>query len=86
MQELIDNLVAKAGISPEQAEKAIQAVKDFVKEKFPMLEGAVENMFGKKEAGEATASGESSGMSDLEAKAGEMFDSLKGKFGGVFGQ
>jgi len=88
MQELIDNLIAKAGISQDQAEKAIGAVKDFVKEKFPMLEGAVENMFGSKPAGDATAAaGEttSGGLGDIEAKAGEVFDSLKGKLGGLFG-
>ena len=45
MQELIDRLVEKAGITPEQAQAAIEAIKDFVKEKFPMLEGAVDNVF-----------------------------------------
>lgn len=45
MQELIDRLVAKAGISAEQAQQVIEAVKDYVKEKFPMLEGAVDSVF-----------------------------------------
>jgi polyhydroxyalkanoate synthesis regulator phasin len=45
MQELIDRLVAKAGISAEQAQHVIEAVKDYVKEKFPMLEGAVDSVF-----------------------------------------
>ena len=85
MQELIDSLVAKAGISPDQAEKAIEAIKDFVKEKFPMLGGAVENMFGSKPA-DTTTSNESAGMGDIEAKAGEAFDSLKGKISGLFGE
>ncbi|MEO7924118.1 MAG: hypothetical protein ABIR30_10590 [Chitinophagaceae bacterium] len=46
MQELIDKLKAEAGLTDEQAKKAIAAVKDFVVEKFPMLEGAVGNLFG----------------------------------------
>jgi nucleoid DNA-binding protein len=46
MQELIDRLQSTAGITEEQAQKVIEAVKDFVKEKFPMLEGAVDNIFG----------------------------------------
>lgn len=46
MQELIDKLKAEAGLSDEQAKKAIETIKSFVVEKFPMLEGAVGNLFG----------------------------------------
>jgi nucleoid DNA-binding protein len=46
MQELIEKLKAEAGLTDEQAKKAIQSIKDFVIEKFPMLEGAVSNVFG----------------------------------------
>jgi hypothetical protein len=45
MQELITRLTEKAGISADQASKTIDTIKDFVKEKFPMLSGAVDNMF-----------------------------------------
>jgi hypothetical protein len=45
MDELITMISQKAGISAEQAHKAIEAVKDFVKEKFPMMAGAVDNLF-----------------------------------------
>ena len=45
MQELINRLTEKAGISAEQATKSLETIKDFVKEKFPMLGGAVDNMF-----------------------------------------
>ena len=45
MQELITRLTEKAGISTEQATKTIDTIKEFVKEKFPMLGGAVDNMF-----------------------------------------
>lgn len=45
MQELITRLTEKAGISADQANKAIDTIKEFVKEKFPMLSGAVDNMF-----------------------------------------
>jgi hypothetical protein len=47
MQELIDKLKAEAGLTDEQAKQAIAAIKSFVVEKFPMLEGAVGNLFGK---------------------------------------
>ena len=46
MQELIDKLKAEAGLTDEQARQAIQSIKSYVVEKFPMLEGAVGNLFG----------------------------------------
>ena len=45
MQELITRLTQNAGITEEQAAKALETIKDYVKEKFPMLGGAVDNMF-----------------------------------------
>lgn len=51
MQELITRLTEKAGISAEQANKVLDTVKEFVKEKFPMLEGAVDNLL---DGGKAT--------------------------------
>ena len=46
MEELIKQLTEKAGITPDQAAKAVETIKDFVKEKFPMMAGAVDNLFG----------------------------------------
>jgi len=46
MQELIDKLKTEAGLTDDQAKKAIAAIKSYVVEKFPMLEGAVNNVFG----------------------------------------
>ncbi len=45
MQELIQRLTENAGISEEQAYKALETIKDFVKEKFPMMAGAVDSLF-----------------------------------------
>jgi ElaB/YqjD/DUF883 family membrane-anchored ribosome-binding protein len=45
MQELITRLIQKAGITAEQAATAIDTIKDFAKEKFPMMAGAVDNLF-----------------------------------------
>jgi hypothetical protein len=44
--ELIENLKAQAGLSDEQAQKVIETIKNFVADKYPMLRGAVDNMFG----------------------------------------
>ena len=46
MEELIEKLKTEAGLTEEQAKKAIDAIKSFVVEKFPMLEGAVSSLFG----------------------------------------
>ena len=46
MQELIDRLKSEAGLTDEQARQAIATLKNYVIEKFPMLEGAVNNIFG----------------------------------------
>lgn len=46
MQELIEKLKTDAGLTDEQAKKAIEAVRNYVVEKFPMLEGAVSSLFG----------------------------------------
>ncbi len=45
MNELVERLTKEAGLSPEQAAKAIETIVGFVKEKFPMLGGAVDNIF-----------------------------------------
>ena len=45
MEDLIQKLQAEAGITKEQAEKSLQVIISFVKEKFPMFGGAVDNLF-----------------------------------------
>jgi hypothetical protein len=71
MQELIRQLTEKAGISPEQAEKVLHTVSEFVKEKFPMMAGAVDNLFA--QGGDATD------------KGGDMLNAAKDKLSGLFG-
>jgi hypothetical protein len=45
MNEIVERLTTHAGLSPEQAQKAVETIADFVKEKFPMLGGAVDQIF-----------------------------------------
>ena len=45
MEELVNKIMANAGISAEQSMKALEAVKDYVKDKFPMMAGAVDKLF-----------------------------------------
>lgn len=45
MEELVNKIMMNAGITAEQSEKALESVKDYVKEKFPMMAGAVDKLF-----------------------------------------
>ena len=46
MDELIQRLVAQ-GLTEEQAYKAIEVIKNFTKEKFPLFGGAIDKLFDK---------------------------------------
>lgn len=46
MQDLIDRLMAE-GLTEKQAYKAIEVIKIFAKEKFPIFGGAIDGLFGK---------------------------------------
>jgi hypothetical protein len=70
MNELVNLIVQKTGISQENAQKAAQTVIDFLKTKLPApVAGQVD----------AVLAGD---MSGVAGQAGEM---LKGKLGGAFG-
>ena len=45
MEELVNKIMANAGITAEQSMKVLEAVKDYVKDKFPMMAGAVDKLF-----------------------------------------
>lgn len=45
MQELIQKIISKTGITADQAEQTIETVKEFIKEKVPMVSGAVDKFF-----------------------------------------
>ena len=44
MKELIDRLIDQ-GLTEEQAYKAIEVIKNFTKEKFPIFSGAIDKLF-----------------------------------------
>ena len=47
MKELVEKIKIAAGVTDEQAIKAIDIIKDYTKEKFPMFAGAIDNLFEK---------------------------------------
>ena len=46
MKELIDRLKAE-GLTEQQAYKAVEIIKNFAKEKFPIFGGAIDKLFDK---------------------------------------
>lgn len=46
MQDLIQRLMAE-GLTEQQAYKAIEVIKNFAKEKFPIFGGAIDKLFDK---------------------------------------
>ena len=45
MNELVERLIKEAKLDEKQALKAIETIAGFVKERFPMLGGAVDQIF-----------------------------------------
>ena len=48
ISELIEKLKTQANLSDDQAQKVIETIRTFVVDKYPMLGGAVNNIFGEK--------------------------------------
>ncbi len=48
VSELAERLKTEAGLTDEQAQNVLETIKNFVVEKYPMLQGAVGSMFGGK--------------------------------------
>lgn len=46
VNELAERLKTEAGLTDEQAQKTLESIKNFIVEKYPMLQGAVSSMFG----------------------------------------
>ncbi len=80
MNELITSLIEKAGITVEQATKATEIFKDFIKEKLPMMGGPVENLL----AGEPVANVVAE--PELPGTHGSMIDKISDVIPGETGQ
>ena len=77
MQEFVQHRIDKTGISQEQANMVIHAIKGFVQQKAPMMNGAVDQLLGgEPQAGaEAPASGIQEGLGSITGKLGGFFGS-----------
>jgi hypothetical protein len=84
MQELIQQLMDKAGLSSEQAGKSVTVVKDFVKAKFPMLGDGIDKMMGG-DAPSANA-GVANAASETKVESGGMLDKISDVIPGQVGE
>jgi hypothetical protein len=91
MQELIQKLTEKAGVSTEQATKSIEVIKEFVKEKYPMLGGAVDQMMGTDatkatETPTATTQAQAAAPAKDDKETGGMLDKISDVIPGAMGE
>lgn len=79
MQELIDKLQAEHGLSAEQSHGILATVTNFIKEKFPMAEGIIDNLFhhpaAANTASEPSVSGDPTSDTTLN-KGGSFLDKI----------
>jgi hypothetical protein len=88
MQELINRLTEKAGISSDQAQTAIHTIKDFIKEKFPMMAGAVDNFFPGSAPAETmnTTGNAAATTTTTTSDSGSMMDKISDFIPGAMGE
>lgn len=86
MNELLQKLIKEVGLTPEQAQKSVDSVKDFIKSKIPpAFSGAIDNFLNsealhnaKEHAGEAADKAKAF-MHDAAEKADDVADVVKEK-------
>ena len=86
MEELIQKLQSVHGLSPEQSHGILNTITGYIKEKFPMVEGAVDNLFQSGTTPEAPGTSAADVQATAANPAGEKIEEFaKGKLGGFFG-
>ena len=85
MQELIQKLQAEHGLSAEQSHGILDTVKNFIIEKFPMMAGAVDNLF---PAGNAASNqtGDTGTTEGPSQKGGSFLDKISDFIPGEMGE
>jgi hypothetical protein len=87
MKELIQKLQENHGLSADDSYSILNTIKDFVKERFPMVGGAIDNIFPANPAGFATSADTTQTTTNLPVHDGGDFmdkisDFLPGATGG----
>lgn len=73
VQELVSQIVEKTGIPADKAQQVLGVVANFVKQKYPMVGGQIDNILGtsgKQGGNDAGTGGASNFMGDIGGKLG----------------
>jgi hypothetical protein len=73
MEDLIERLKTNHGLSDEQSHGVLNTIKDFIKEKFPMIEGAIDNFFPYQEDSPTNTHTGDTGSTEAPASKGGSF-------------
>jgi hypothetical protein len=84
MQELIQKLQTEHGLNPEQSHGILNTIKNFIKEKFPMMAGAVDNLFPQQPANPTT--GDTGTTEGPASKGGSFLDNISDYIPGEMGE
>ncbi len=86
MEELIQRLQNLHGLSPEQSHGILNTITNYVKEKFPMVGGAVDNLFQSGTTPSAPGTTPADVNNAAENTPGENLEQFaKDKLSGLFG-
>lgn len=86
MQELLDKLQNLHGLNPEQAHGILNTIKEFIKEKFPMMAGAVDNLFPARTETTNPVTGDTGTTEGPTQKGGSMLDKISDLVPGEMGE
>jgi hypothetical protein len=70
VQDLINQIVEKTGVPADKAQQVLNVVAGFVKQKYPMVGGQIDNILGSKGGDPGTDSSAGNFMSDIGGKMG----------------
>ena len=89
MEELIKKLQSIHGLSAEQSHGILNTIATYIKEKFPMVGGAIDNLFpsGSTPASSATTSGDTQPTANNSVNdSGDLLDKISDFIPGATGQ
>ncbi len=95
LEELLQKLQSEYGLSAQQASGILSTISGFIKEKFPMAAGMIDNLLPGANTNTAGTTTNTQGSSDIldeisnmiPGGVGEKLEEMaKGKLGGLFGE
>ena len=76
MEELIKKLQENHSLTAEQSYAILNTIKEFIKEQFPMIGGAIDNLLPQNNAGNTTSTGDTGSTDGPAIKGGSFMDDI----------